>query len=357
VRAPAPNPMVAPSPQPSPPMGARALFGATRRTFLAGIAAALTPGPRASLAQPRDGVRRLGMLMGRSSDDLDGQAGAAAFIQGLGTLNWHDGGNLHIDWRWAGGGVALYERYAAELVSLRPDVLLAQGSPSVAVLRRQTSTIPIVFTAVVDPVGQGFVESLARPGGTITGFSNYDPPMASKWLQMLTQITPPVARVAVLYNPATAPYAGLMLRGIEAAAPSLALTMQAAPCRDDAEIEATMAGLARDERGGLLVLPDNFTTAHRDPIIALAARYRLPGVCPFRHFAATGALMSYGTVGNDLFRRTATYVDRILKGAKPAELPVQYPTKFELVVNLKTARALGVTFAPSLLARADEIIE
>ena len=231
------------------------------------------------------------------------------------------------------------------------------GSPAVEALRRQTSTIPIVFALVTDPVGQGFVASLARPGGNITGFSAYDPPMAGKWLGMLTQITPPVARVAVLFNPATAPYAGLMLRAIEDAAPSFAVTVRAAPVHDDAEIEAMMAGLAREERGGLLVLPGAFTNVHRDAIVALAARHRLPAVYPFRFFATIGGLMSYGIDHDDLFRRAAAYVDRILKGAKPGDLPVQRPTKFELVINLKTAKALGITVAPSLLATADEVIE
>ncbi len=217
--------------------------------------------------------------------------------------------------------------------------------------------MPIVFTGVGDPVGQGFVESLARPGGTITGFSAYDPPMAGKWLGMLTQITPPVARVAVLYNPATAPFAGLMLRVIEDAAPPLAVAVRAVPVRDVAEIEAMMMGLAREERGGVLVLPDSFAAAHRDAIIALAARYRLPAIYAYRYFAASGGLMSYGIEPNDLFRRAAAYVDRILKGAKPGDLPVQNPTKFELAINLNTAKALGVTIPPSLIAAADEVIE
>ena len=234
---------------------------------------------------------------------------------------------------------------------------MAWSSPSVAALRRQTSTIPVVFTVVADPVGQGFVASLARPGGTITGFSSFDPPMTGKWLQMLTQITPPVARVAVLYNPATAPYAGLMLRAIEEAARSLAVAVRAAPVNDDAEIEAMMAGLAHEERGGLLVLPDAFTAVHSDAIVALAARHRLPAVYPFRYFTASGGLMSYGIDSKDLFRRAATYVDRLLKGAKASDLPVQNPTRFQLVINLKTAKALGVTIPLALLAGADEVIE
>ena len=330
---------------------------ATRRAVLAGIAATMAPGPLVAQAPQRDGMRRLGVLMSYLANDPVGKARAAALVQGLGALNWHEGDNLWIDWRWAGSDPALYKRYAAELAALGPDLLLAQGSAPVEALRRQTSTIPIVFAIVVDPVGQGFVASLARPGGNITGFSSYDPPMAGKWLEMLTQITPPAARVAVLYNPATAPYAGLMLRAIEDAAPSVAVEVRAAPCRDDAEIEAMMVALAREEHGGLLVLPGVFTDVHRDAIVALAARHRLPAVYPLRYFTAIGGLMSYGEDDYDLSRRSASYVDRILKGAKPADLPVQAPAKFEMVINLKTAKALGVTVAPSLLATADVVIE
>ena len=329
----------------------------TRRKFLAGIAAALAPGPLAAQTQPQSRMRRLGVLMGSLASDGEGQKRAAALVQGLGALSWREGGNLHIDWRWAGGDPALFKRYATEMVALSPEVLLAEASPSVEALRRQTSTIPIVFLIVTDPVGQGFVESLARPGGNITGFSNYDPPMSGKWLGMLKEITPPVARVAVLYNPATAPYAGLYLRTIEDIAPTVAVAVQTAPVKDDAEIEAVMAGLTGEQGAGLLVLPDTFTRLHRDAIVALAARYRLPAVYPFRYFAASGGLMSYGIEIEDLFRRSAGYVDRLLKGAKASELPVQNPTKFALVINLKTANALGITTPRSFLASADEVIE
>jgi ABC-type uncharacterized transport system substrate-binding protein len=314
----------------------------------------LAPRCLAPLAQAQSGMRRLGVLMGRDKSDPLVQARTAALVQGLGALGWHEGDNLRIDWGWASSAHTPYEQQAAELVSLGPDVLVALGSPSVAALRRQTTTIPIVFVFVTDPVGQRFVASLARPGGNITGFSNYDPPMAGKWLEMLTQITPPAAHVAVLYNSATTPYAGLMLRAIEDAAPSLAVSVQAAPYHDQAEIEAIMAGLARKERGGLLFLPTNPTGERPVP---LAARYSLPAVYPFRNFAASGGLMSYGIDLIDSFARAATYVDRILKGAKPGDLPVQNPTKFELVINLKTAKEIGVTVAPALLAQADAVIE
>ena len=327
-----------------------------RREFI-GLVGGAAAWPFAARAQSGAGVRRLGVLMLSLASDPDGQANAAALVQGLGALNWHEGGNLRIDWRWTGGNLALFERHAAELVALGPEVLFAVGSPSVKALRRQTSTIPIVFVQVVDPVGQGFIASLAHPGGNITGFNLYDAPMASKWLGILTQVTPPVARVAVLYNPATIPYADLLLRDIEAAASSIAVAVRAAPVDDDAEIEAMMAGLAREGRGGVLVIPCAFTIVHRDTIIALAARHRLPAVYPYHFYAAAGGLISYSVDLNNEFRRSADYVNRILKHANPADLPVQLAVKFELTVNLKTAKALGITIAPSLLDNADEVIE
>jgi putative ABC transport system substrate-binding protein len=313
--------------------------------------------PLAARAQPRNKMRRLGVLMASLSSDGEGQKRAAALTAGLDALNWRDADNLSIDWRWAGGDSKLFQRYAAEMVELSPEVLVAEASPSVEALRQQTSTIPIVFVLVTDPVGQGFVQSLTRPGGNITGFSNYDAPMAGKWLSMLTQIAPPVARVAVLHNPATAPYAHMYLRTIEESARTFAVTMQPAPVRDDGTIEAAIVGLSREERPGLLVLPDTFTRLHRDAIVALAARYRVPAVYPFRYFASSGGLMSYGIEIEDLFRRSADYVDRLLDGATASDLPVQQPTKFALVINLNTANALGVTVPPALLTMANEVIE
>ena len=328
-----------------------------RREFVGLAVGAGVGWPLAAWAQPRNKMRRLGVLMASLASDGEGQKRAAALAQGLDALNWRDGGNLSIDWRWAGGDPALFQRYAAEMVQLGPEALVAEASPSVEALRRQTGTIPIVFLIVTDPVGQGFVQSLARPGGNITGFSNYDPPKAGKWLGMLTQITPPVARVAVLYNPATAAYAGLYLRAIEEIARAFAVTVDTAPVRDDAAIEANIARLTREERAGLLVLPDTFTRLHRDAIVALAARYHLPAVYPFGYFASSGGLMAYGIDIEDLFRRSAGYVDRLLNGAKASDLPVQQPTKFTLVINLKTAEALGVTVPLVLLGSADEVIE
>jgi putative ABC transport system substrate-binding protein len=286
-----------------------------------------------------------------------GQALATSWLQELDALGWRDGRNLEIEWRWAGGDDALYQRYAEELVTLGPELVVAVGTPSVEALRQQSRVIPIVFALITDPVGQGFVESLARPGGSITGFSNYEPAMAGKWLGMLTQIMPPVARVSVLYNPATAPFADTVLRAIQEAALSGAPTVRAAACRDDAEVEAMMTRVAREDRGGVLVLSEPFTLVHRDAIIASAARHRLPAVYADRRYTAAGGLMSYGVDPVDLFRRSADYVDRILKGSKPADLPVQNPTKFELVINLKTAKTLGLDIPDKLLAVADEVIE
>ena len=259
-----------------------------RRAVLAGMAAMLAPLALAAQTPLRDGPRRLGVLMGNLADDPVAQAYTASLMRGLRTLGWQEGVNLRVDWRWAGGDPARFDRYAAELVALGPDVLLAQSSPSVVALRQKTSTLPIVFTMVTDPVGQGFVESLARPGGNITGFSDFNALMAGKWLEMLTQVAPPVTSVTVLYNPETAPYAALMMRAIEDAAPSFAITAKTAPCRDDAEIERVLAELARQERGGLLVLTDIFTIVHRATILASAALHRLPTVYFTRSFTAAG---------------------------------------------------------------------
>jgi putative ABC transport system substrate-binding protein len=328
-----------------------------RREFIAFIGAVATASPFAAHAQQRDGMRRLGVLMGNHSNDPMGQALAAALVQGLGALDWHGGDNLRIEWRWAGGDPALFQRYAAELVALSPDAVLAQTSPAVVALRRETNTIPIVFVTVTDPVGRGFVVSLAHPGDNITGFSDFDAPMAGKWLGMLTQILPPVAHVVVLFNPATAPQAGLMLRAIDDTASAFAVAVRPAPVQDDSEIESIMSRLAREDRVGVLVLAEIFTWVHRDAIIAAAARHRLPAIYYDRSFVAAGGLMSYGLDPADQFRRAASYIDRILKGSNPGDLPVQNPVKFELAINLKTAEALGVSVPPALLGSADLVID
>jgi putative ABC transport system substrate-binding protein len=324
----------------------------SRRVF-AGLAV-MALAPPAAFSQSRDGVRRLGVLLAERPDN---QIRATALLQGLAALGWHEGGNLRIDWRFAGGDPALFERYAAELVALGPEVIVTGGTPSVTALRRQTTTIPIVFSTLADPVGQGFVESLPRPGGIMTGFTDNYPPMTGKRLGMLKQIAPPVEHVAVLYNPATAPIVGPTMQMLDQMGPSLDLAVRAAPIRDDAEVDAAISALAHEQHGGILVLPDSFTDVHRNTIVGLAAQYRLPAAYWNRFFVVDGGLMAYGVDYPDLMRRAADYVDRILKGAKPSELPVQNPTKFQTILNLQSAKALGVTFSPVLLAAADEVIE
>ena len=327
-----------------------------RRREVVAILGGMAAWPLAARAQQAGKVRLIGVQMGPPESDRAAQFALATFRGALASLGWTEGSNLRIELRWGGGDPALFARNAAELLALGPELLLADSTAALEALR-QTRTIPIVFVGVTDPIGQGFVANLAHPGGNITGFSAFDSQMAGKWLEMLTQITPPVAHVSVLFDPATAPYAGLMLREIEQAASSLAVVTRAAPCHDDAEVEAMMAELTHEERGGLLVLASVFTVTHRNAIIALAAQHRLPAVYSFPFFAADGGLMSYGVDLADLHRRSAAYVDRILKGDRPGDLPVQQPTKFNLVINLKTAKALGVTVPLIMQMTADEVIE
>jgi putative ABC transport system substrate-binding protein len=331
-------------------------IGIGRREFISALGGA-TVWPFAARAQQAERIRRIGFLAtGLESNPLSKDY-ANAFLHGLDALGWKDGVNLHIDWRWGGVDAQLMARQAAELVALAPDVLLAGGNLAVEPLREQTRTIPVVFALVSDPVGMGYVQSLAHPGGNITGFSSYDPPIYTKQVQMLTEITPPAETVAVLYNPESAPYAGRMVRAMADAAKALGVVLRDAPCHDDGEIQAMMNALARDGHGGLLALGDAFNQVHSQAIISLALKYRIPTVVATRQFTESGALMSYTIDIPGLFRRSANYVDRILKGAKPSDLPVQQPTEFEMAINLKTAKALGVTIAPSLLATADEVIE
>jgi putative ABC transport system substrate-binding protein len=325
-----------------------------RREFLSVLGGAAA-WPMAARAQ--GATRRLGFLCLSFPTDVFGKSLSGAFLEELGARGWNEGVNLHIDWRWYGADLALAEHQAAELVALKPDLLLAGGNPAVEGVRHHTKTIPAVFALVSDPVGLGYVESLAHPGGNITGFSSYDPPMYTKQLQMFTEITPQATTVAVLYNPETAPYGSLMVRLLENAAPSIGVTVQDAQCHDDAGIEAVMASLSRGGNGGLLALGDIFNVAHRETIVALALKYKIPTFVNARPIIEGGGLMLYGPDFPDLFRRSATYVDRIFKGEKPADLPVQTPTKFALVINLRTAKALGVTIPPKLLFTADEVIE
>jgi ABC-type uncharacterized transport system substrate-binding protein len=329
-----------------------------RREFIRTLGGAVVAWPLAARAQQSEQMRRIGVLMGYAENDPEGEARVAAFREGLQNLGWVEGRNIRIDTRWATPGDAeSRQRFAQELVALRPDLILSHGTPTTATLLQQTRTIPILFAGVSDPVGSGFVASFPRPGGNVTGFITMEPTMAGKWLELLKEIAPRVARVALLFNPATAPYAEYWLNPFKAAAASFALEAIVAPVRDTSELESVLAAQAREPNGGLIAIPDTFLAAHRAEVTSLAARYRLPAVYAFRYFADVGGLMSYGSDQIDDYRRSATYADRILKGAKPSEFPVQAPIKFELVINLKTAKALGLTVPPMLLARADEVIE
>jgi putative ABC transport system substrate-binding protein len=333
------------------------MSGMKRRAFITLLGGTAMAWPLAARAQRADGMRRIGVLMSLAESDPEAQARVAAFRKGLQTLGWAEGRNVRIDIRWAASDAALMQRFAKELIALQPDLVLSHNTPTTTSLLQQTRTIPIVFVVVSDPVGSGFVASFPRPGGNVTGFTNIEPTMAGKWLELLKEIAPSVARVALLFNPATAPYAEYYLGPFKAAAASLALEMIAAPVRDTSELESAIAGQARVPNGGLVVMTDSFLVAHRAEITSLAARYRLPAIYPFRFFVELGGLLSYGNDLFDSFRRAATYADQILKGAMPNELPVQAPVKFNLVINLPTAKALGLEVPPTLLARADEVIE
>ncbi|MBV9533255.1 MAG: ABC transporter substrate-binding protein [Bradyrhizobium sp.] len=300
-------------------------------------------------------MRRIGAFAG-IQDDAEGQARFAAFLQGLRHLGWTDGYNVRIDYRWGGGNAENIRKYAAELASLAPDVILAAGVAVLGPLLQATRTVPIVFVVVPDPVGAGFVDSLARPGGNATGFITFEYSIGAKWLELLKQIAPGVTRAAVLRDPAISTGIGLF-GAIQAVAPSLGMEVTPVNVRDAGEIERAVAAFARLSNGGLIVTASALVVVHRDLIIALAARHKLPAVFYERNFVAEGGLVSYGADYLDEFRRAAGYVDRILKGEKPADLPVQAPTKYKLVINLKTAKTLGLTMPPSLLSIADEVIE
>ena len=311
--------------------------------------------PLAARAQQSKRVPRVGVLIA-IADDAEGQARLGAFKSGMRDLGWTDDGNVRMEVRFAAGSVANANDYAAELVGLAPDVLVANSSPAVAALQQRTRTIPIVFAQVVDPVSAGFVENLARPGGNITGFVSLDYAFGAKWLDLLKEIAPRVSRVGVLRDPTTSGAAG-QLGAVQGAASLLRVELTALDVREPAAIERNMALLAREPNGGLIVLANPTAAVHLNLIVALAAQHRLPAIYPYQFFARAGGLISYGVDNLDLYRRAAGYVDRILKGGKPADLPVQNPSKFELAINLKTATALGLDVPPTLLARADEVIE
>jgi putative ABC transport system substrate-binding protein len=325
-----------------------------RRKFIAGLGSAAA-WPVVARAQQTKRLRRIGVLIDRGENDLDGKAELSGFMQGLAELGWTDGRTLRTDVRWAAGDI---DRMRPLARALQPDVILSRGTPATAAFQQETRTLPIVFVMVADPVGSGFVAGLPHPGRNITGFSHTEGSMAGKSLELLTEIAPSVNRAAFMFNPVTAPYAGsYYLPSFEAAARSFKLAPIAASVHNDTEIEMVITSLGRQPEGGLVVMPDGFMYARRTPIILLAARNNVPAVYFDTVFARESGLLSYGPDTVDIFRRAAPYVDRILRGEKPAELPVQLPTKFEMALNAKTAKALGLTVPPSILLRADEVIE
>jgi putative ABC transport system substrate-binding protein len=320
-------------------------------TFVCGAAA----WPLAALAQPA--IRRVALFMNLPEDDGWSKRCVAAFRQGLAELGWIEGRNIHIDYRWATDDPRSIPISVAELIALKPDVILASASEVLAAFLNATGSIPIVFVSVSDPVGQGFVASLDKPGGHITGFTAFEFSMGGKWVELLKEVAPSIQRVAIVFNPKTAPYFPLFVRSIEAAAATLGVEAVAAPVHDLTEIENVITAFAREPNRGLICPSDSYTSTYRKPIIALAARHSIPAVFSWREFVADGALVGYGIDRVDMYRRSPAYVDRILKGEKPANLPVQQPTKFELAINLKTAKAIGLEVPPRLVARADEVIE
>jgi putative tryptophan/tyrosine transport system substrate-binding protein len=328
-----------------------------RRSFITLLGGTAATWPLAARAQQPDRMRQIGVLMGYAENDSEAQAWVVAFREGLQKLGWTEDRNIRIDIRWAAADAEVMQRFAQELVALKPDLILSQITPTTAALLKQTRTIPIVFATVADPVGSGFVASLPRPGGNATGFATNEGSLSGKWLELLKEIAPRVARVAMLFNPTTATYAEYYLNPFKAAAASFGVEAIAAPVHDTSELESVVAAQAREPNSSLIVMPDGFMNVHRAEVTSLAARYRLPAVYPFRFVAELGGLLSYGPDQTDNFRRAATYVDRILKGAKPSELPVQAPVKFEMTINLKTAKALGLDVPLHLQQRADEVIE
>jgi len=333
--------------------GRKAHVGMKRREFmiLLGGAAAW---PLAARAQQPDRVRRVGVLMG-IADDPEGQARLMVFKQALHALGWIEGRNVQFIYRWSAGDVVHARQFAKELLDLRSDVILANTTPIAIAVKDTTRTTPTVFVQVSDPLTAGVVQSLARPGGNLTGFTNFEPSIASKWLELVKRVAPNITRVAYLFNPDTAPL--FYARAVETAAPMLSVKPFAAAVHNADEMERVIEQFARESDGALLVLPDLFTATNRQSIVAIAAHHRLPAVYPARYFVAGGGLMSYGIELLETYRQAAAYVDRILKGERPNDLPVQRPTKFEFVINLKTAKALRLTLPPQLLARADEVME
>jgi len=332
-------------------------FGQLKRREFITVLGGAAAWPIAARAQQADLVRRIGYLSALAETDLDGQTWDSAFRIRLTELGWIEGRNVHVDYRWAAGNVDRLRPFATELVGLKPEVIFAVSTPATAAAQAATRIIPIVFAAVADPLGSRFVASMASPGGNITGFMFIEASMSGKWLELMRQIMPQLARVGMLYNPETAPYARYFLEVLHSAASTFSIEAIDAPFHSAADLEPVMVQLASQPNAGLIVMPDTSTTLHRPTIIALADRYRLPTIYPFRHSVTAGGLISYGANVTETFKAATTYVDRILHGAKPNELPVQLPTTFELYVNLNTAKTLGLTMPQSILATADEVIE
>ena len=328
-----------------------------RREFITLLGASTFAWPLAARAQQATGVRRVAFLHPYPENDAEVLARVIAFREGLESLGWTENRNIRIEHRYSGGDLGRIRAYATELVHSAPGLIVGSGTPIAAALKEATSTIPIVFNLVNDPVGQGFVASLSRPGGNITGFTFIDFPLIGKWLEMIKEIAPGVRHIALMFNPDTTPFYPAFLHELEAANKSLAVELSASPVHDEAEVEAAITALAREPGGGLIAAPDAFINNHRRAIMTLTERHRLPAIYGFRQFAREGALISYGPDSGDIVRRSAGYVDRILKGERPADLPVQAPTKYELVINLKTAKALGIDVPLHLQQIADEVIE
>jgi len=328
-----------------------------RRELLAALGGAVAAWPLAARAQQAERIRRIGVLMAVAESDADVRSGVALFQQSLQEFGWKDGRNIRIDYRWGDADADRIQALAKELVGLQPDVLVAHSTPSAKGLLQATRSVPIVFLTVTDPLGQGLVASLSHPGGNITGFSVFEFSLGTKWVEVLKQIAPGTRRVTAIFNPETAPYYGMYLRSIEAATSAIGVELIAAQVHSEDDISNIIRKVGSEPNGGLFVLPDSHNVVHRKRIIELSAQYRLPAIYYFRYFASDGGLISYGPDEMDLFVRTASYVDRILKGASASDLPVQQPIKFELVINLKTAKALGLNVPDRLLALANEVIE
>jgi putative ABC transport system substrate-binding protein len=337
-------------------MASEAGSGMRRRKFITLVGGTVAAWPLAARAQPSKQVRRIGMLIASEENEPLVQSRVTAFRQGLNDLGWIEGRNLQIEYRWTGNEPERTQRYVSELVALAPEVILSHSPPATSALSKATQSIPVVFVQVTDPVGAGLVANLAHPGANITGFTTFEFSMGTKWLDLLKGIVPKLTRVAVMQYAKSPTWSG-QLQAVEAAAPSLGTQIIPAGVENAADIERSIAEIGREANGGLIVMPDSITLIHRKLIVSLAERYRLPAIYPFRYFPDDGGLISYGIDLADVWRRAATYVDRILKGSAAGDLPVQQPTKFELVINLKTAKALGLEIPLTLLARADEVIE